>query len=229
VSPACDRLRHLSALLAAAREAERIAADVAAAQARLAPDASLQRALRQQARQELLHAGVFTAALACLPRADPPPRLDATLAAFRRQLKADVQAGRLAASMFGLQHVLEALGHLALQPPPGELAGLGDRYLPLRRLLAQHETAHKRLGELWVPRLAAGLPAGDRQQLLESGGGYLALARRCVEAGLEACAPFEADRHHYAHATAACLDRLTASLRHACDAGLVRELQARSR
>ena len=212
-----DRLRQLAALLAAAREAERIAAEVAAAQARLAPHASLQRALHQQGRQELLHAGLFSAALACLPRGAPLPRLDAALGGFRRRLQADLQAGRLAASMFGLQHVLEALGHVALQPPPGELAGLGDRYLPLRGLLAQHETAHHRLGERWVPRLAAALSTSGRQALLDSGRDYLALADACVQAGLEACAPFEAERLQYAHATSQCLARLAAALRQACE------------
>jgi len=134
------RVQHqLVPLLAAAQEAERIARDIAAAQAGIAPVAALQRALTQQSRQEAVHAAVFASALACLPgRAACPPRLARALARFRQRLQADVAAGRLAASLFGLQHVLEALGHVALQPPHGELAGLGDQFVPLRGLLAKH-------------------------------------------------------------------------------------------
>ncbi|MBA3774440.1 MAG: hypothetical protein H0X13_18715, partial [Ramlibacter sp.] len=67
--------RQLVPLLAAAQEAERIARDIAAAQANIAPAAALQRALWQQSRQEAVHAAVFASALACLPgRVACPPR-----------------------------------------------------------------------------------------------------------------------------------------------------------
>ena len=169
--------RQLVPLLAAAQEAERIARDIAAAQAAISPVPALQRALRQQSRQEAVHAAVFASALACLPgRAVCPPRLAVALGGFRHRLEVDVAAGRLAASMFGLQHVLEALGHVALQPPGGQLARLGDRFIPLRGVLADQELGHRRLGEVWVPRLAQPFGALQRRALREAGGVYLALA-----------------------------------------------------
>ncbi|MBA3774541.1 MAG: hypothetical protein H0X13_19245, partial [Ramlibacter sp.] len=137
-----------------------------------------------------------------------PPRLAAALARFRHRLEADVAAGRLAASLFGLQHVLEALGHVALQPPGGELASLGDQFVPLRGLLANQELGHRRLGEVWVPRLALLLGTQQRRVLRDAGRGYLELAHEAVDAGLDACAGFADDRRHYAQVTQRCLDGL---------------------
>lgn len=209
MSSGLNAMRRVVPLLAAAREAEHVARDIAAAQARIAPAAALQRALYHQSRQEAVHAAAFTAALACLPgRAACPPRLANALAGFRQRLEADVAAGRLAASLFGLQHVLEALGHVALQPPGGELAGLGDQLVPLRGLLAQQELGHRRLGEVWVPRLAQRLDAQQRRALRDAGSGYLDLAREAVDAGLDACAGFADDRRYYAQATQECLGGL---------------------
>ncbi len=146
---------------------------------------------------------------AILPgRAACPPRLAQALAGFRRRLQADVAAGRLAASLFGLQHVLEALGHVALQPPSGELASLGDQFVPLRGLLAHQELGHRRLGEVWVPRLALPLDAEQRRSLRDAGRGYLDLASEAVDAGLDACAGFADDRQHYAQPAQGCLDGL---------------------
>lgn len=213
MSSGLDSARRLLPLLAAARQAECIARDIAAAQAGIAPAAALQRALQQQSRQEAVHAAAFASALACVPgSAACPPRLARALASFRYRLEEDVAAGRLAASLFGLQHVLEALGHVALQPPPGELASLGDRFVPLRGLLAHQELAHRRLGEVWVPRLALSLGAGQGRALRDAGRGYLELAREAVDAGLEACAGFCDDRRHYAQSTQECVDGLQAAL-----------------
>lgn len=42
----------------------------------------------------------------------------------------------------------------SLEPPPRGTRHLGERFVPLRGLLVQQELAHRRLGEVWVPRLA---------------------------------------------------------------------------
>ncbi len=202
-APACEApaLRRLAPLLAALRQAEAISRDVALAQSALAPAPALRQALRLQSRQEAMHAAAFGAALALAGRrAACPPRLERALAEYRRRLEADVAAGALAASMHGLQCVFECLGEVALQPPAGALARLGDRLLPLRALLLAQEEAHHRLGERWVARLGAGAEPADAAALAAARAAYPALAEAAVEAGVEAFGDFEADGRVFAEA-----------------------------
>lgn len=210
-------LHALVPLLASALEAERIARDVAAAQARLAPSPQLQRALRHQSRQEAMHAAIFASALACLPSGACPPALARVLADFRRRLQEDVGENRLAASLFGLQQVLEGLGHVALQPPEGDLAGLGDRFVPLRGVLAQQELGHRLLGAVWMPRLVARQGAAERRAFAQASQGYLDLAEEAADAGLQACIAFVSERQHYQHATRTSLDGWRAELQAALE------------
>lgn len=213
VKTALDGLRKLSPLLAAARRAEEIARDVARRQSDLLQPCALQRALGRQSRQEAVHAATFGSALAFLPgRSACPSSLARALHEFEARLNADVAQGALAASMFGLQSVLESLGSVALQPPEGELATLGDRFLPLRGLLLQQELGHRRLGEVWVARFVSGAAARERGALMQAGRCYLELAEALVAAGLQECESFAADRLYYEAATGACLRQLEASL-----------------
>jgi hypothetical protein len=186
-------LRRLAPLLAAVKLGEQISCDVALRQARLAPLPSLQRALERQSRQEAMHAALFGTALACVGHGVRcPPRVARALAGYAASLHADLDAGRLCGSMVGLQCVFERLGAVALQPPEGALSRLGDRLVPLRALIAQQEAAHRRLGEIWVPRLARQEPAvsATRRQ-------YVALAQAVVDAALDELDGFEGDRRHY--------------------------------
>jgi hypothetical protein len=186
-------LRRFAPLLAAVKLGEQISRDVSLRQSRLAPLPSLRRALQLQSRQEGMHAALFGAALACLPRrVRCPPRVEGALAGYAARLHADLDAGCLCGSMVGLQCVFERLGAVALQPPAGALSRLGDRLVPLRVLIAQQEEAHHRLGEIWVPRLAPQEPA-----LCATRRDYVALAEAVVEAALAEFDGCDADRRHF--------------------------------
>lgn len=188
-------VRHLAPLLAAVSIAEEISRDVSRRQAAIAPTV-LRRPLGLQSRQEAVHAATFRAALQCLPGSGRcPDRLVQTLRAFEARLHADVDNGDLAASMLGLHCVLEGLGCIALEPPPGELARLADRAVPLRSFIRHQEEGHRRLGEVWVPRLAAGT-AGLRLACED----YLALAQAVLTAGLETLDCLAGDAAYYGEA-----------------------------
>lgn len=197
------KLSDLRPLLAAIVQAEEISCEVAARQARLAPG-TLAPILQRQSRQEAVHATTFRAALQCLPGAvSCPAPLAAALQAFRLRLLRDLDQGALAASMLGLQCVLERLACVALQPPPGELARLADAAVPLRPLVLHHESGHLRIGDLWVPRLAAA-----RDRLEERREEYLGLAHAVLEAGLGTLSCLEQDSVHYRAAAARELDEI---------------------
>lgn len=166
-------------LLAAITRAEEISRDVAARQALLAP-ARLGRALRHQSWQEAAHATVFRSALRCLPgRPACRAALEQALSAYAARLHADLDRGALAASLVGLQCVLEGFASVALQPPPGALAGAADTLVPLRAFILHQEQGHQRLGEVWAPRLQP-----DGAALARIAGGYGELAQQLLETGL---------------------------------------------
>ncbi|MEJ7931098.1 hypothetical protein WG922_14065 [Ramlibacter sp. AN1015] len=188
----------LGPLLAAIARAEAISRDVALRQSRLAP-APLARALAQQARQEAAHATLFGAAAAALPGgARCPPRVERALQAFRVRLERDLDRAELAGTLVGLQGVLESLACVALEPPPGELARLADRLVPLRLLVLRQEDAHHQLGERWIGRLVSD-PA---QALAPARLAYTALAADLLDAGLAELACLAGDAPHYRTAIA---------------------------
>ena len=194
-------LQRLAPLLAALQEGEAMSRDIALAQSACAPTPALRQALRLQSRQEAAHAAVFGAALRCTgQRAPCPPRLLRALAEYRARLSADVRAGALAASVFGLQCVFESLGEVALQPPAGALARLGDRLVPLRALMLRQEQAHHQLGMRWTARWAATASTAEAHAVAAACAGYLALADAVIDAGVEAFGAFEADGRHFADA-----------------------------
>lgn len=121
-----------------------------------------------------------------------PPLLEHALLAYRSSLMADLQGGQLAASVMGLQCVLERLACVALQPPPGQLARLADRLVPLRAFVLHQEAAHRNLGDAWVSRLGAGSSEleGARQK-------YVDLAHAVLEAGLGSLSCLAQDAGHY--------------------------------
>lgn len=204
----CQIMRALVPLLASARRTEEIARDVAVEQASRAPTPALQRSLRRQSKQEAMHARTFDAALDLLGSGNPPERMLKALNEFSARLLSDVSAGRLAASMFGLQYVLEGLGGVALSPPAGNLAQIGDKFVPLRELVLHQEIAHRRLGEFWVPRLAALLGEDERAELAAASRAYVDLAAAVVEAGLPMLEELETDRNHYGRAAGNFLESL---------------------
>lgn len=183
----------LRPLLAAMTLAEEISRDVALRQAALAP-AALAGTLALQGRQEALHAAMFRGALQGLPGTAPcPAPVERALLAFRQRLMADLDDGCLAQSMLGLQCVLERLACVALEPPPGELARLADRTVPLRSFVLHQESAHRTLGDVWVPRLADPGAA----PLQEAGEEYVGLALEVLDAGLRTLPCLAQDAAHY--------------------------------
>lgn len=201
-------LKALVPVLGAARLTEEIARDVSLGQAGLALVPGLQHALREQSKQESMHAKAFEGALELLGANAPPEKMANALDAFGRRLKRDLAAGRLACSMFGLQYVLEGLGGVALSPPAGHFAQIGDTFVPLRDLVLHQEIAHRRLGEVWVPRLAAHLDEKGRADLVVASREYGDLAAAVVEAGLPLLEDLDTDRNHYVAASASFLEAL---------------------
>lgn len=191
----------LGPLLAAVTLAEEISRDISARQALLAP-APLGRALARQSWQETVHAAVFRSALQCLPgRAACPAALEQALRRYAAQLHDDLDRNDLAASMIGLHCVLEGFGAVALRPPPGALARLADRIVPVRSFILHQELGHQRLGQVWVERLG-GDPAGLDAALRI----YVELAEASLQAGLNTLECLAADREYYEGAVRAHLD-----------------------
>ena len=208
-SAARSARQRLAPLLWMLKFGEELSRDIALGQAGLAPTPQLQRVLGLQSRQEAMHAALFGAALRCCcapGRAAAPPRLIAALDDFSARLRDDVAAGRLAASMIGLQCVLEGLAGAVLRPAQGELARLGDRLLPLRSFVLLQEEAHHRLGEVWLPRLTGRDAASAAAALAATCRGYVASGDAIVEAGLVLFDGYAADRDHYAAASRVHLD-----------------------
>jgi len=188
----------LSPLLSAVTLAEEISRDVSARQALLAPW-PLSRALRRQSWQETSHAAVFRTALQYLPgKSSCPEPLQKALRTYAAQLHADLDRNALAASMVGLHCVLEGLGAVALQPPPGELARLADRVVPVRSFILHQELGHQRLGEVWVSRLVA-----EPARLGSALGIYIELAEAVLQAGLITLNCLAVDGDYYREAVRA--------------------------
>lgn len=100
--------------------------------------------------------------------------------------------------MVGLHCVLEGLGAVALQPPPGELARLANRVVPVRSFILHQELGHQRLGEVGVPRLVAE-PTSLRSVLSI----YVELAEAVLQAGLNTLDCLSSDGDHYREAVRA--------------------------
>lgn len=186
-------VQRLAPLLCVVQRCEELARDVSMQQAAVAPMPRLARALRHQSRQEAFHSNLFQAALQCIPgRHRCPARLGNVIAGYQSRLQADLRAGDLLGSMFGLQCAFEGLAAVALQPPPGPIAAVCDRLIPLRALILRQEEAHHRIGHWWTARLAA--DGSPRASGLD---GYVDLAREVAEAGLQELHALELDPAHY--------------------------------
>jgi hypothetical protein len=190
-------LHSLSPLLAAITLAEEISRDVSARQASIAR-LPLRLALKQQSWQETAHAAAFRTALQFVPGPPCPAPVAKALHRFSRELHADLDRKALAASMIGMQCVLEGLGAVALQPPPGEVATLADRIFPLRAIVLHQELGHQRLGEAWVPRLGI-----EPVRLHKTLNIYLELAQALLDAGLSTLDCLAGARAHYQDAVEA--------------------------
>jgi len=135
---------------------ERMACDCAKAQAALAPERSMQKFLKSQARQEAMHALVFQGAIAWLaPRhIGDAPWLPA-LEEYRTLLNEALTRRDLLETFLAEQVVLEGLGEAILARIE---EGLVKRHAPfgrLRLMLLHQEVAHHWFGRRMLERAMA--------------------------------------------------------------------------
>ena len=143
-----DRLARLLHVL---RHGEILAAEVSLRQSRMAPAPWMTRALRVQAAQERGHAAIAGVALQLV--GEPAPAPDTTRA-LRRRLACDLDAGDLAASMVGLQGVVEHLGEALLDALGACHHPAGAVLHALRRKVLMQERGHVQLGARCLHTLA---------------------------------------------------------------------------
>ena len=105
----------LARLLEVLRAGEALAADVAKRQSQLAPADWMARALQVQAAQERGHAAMAAAALKLTDLRGARAGMPDVTARLRARIEHDLDSGNLAASLLGLQGVVEHLGEALLE------------------------------------------------------------------------------------------------------------------
>lgn len=148
----------LARLLEVLRSGEVLAAQIASRQSQLARLPWMARALRVQAAQERGHATMATAALALTGSATRTP--DVTLA-LRQQLNHDLDQGNLAASMLGLQGVVEHLGEALLESLGRYTHPAGTVLHALRTKVLAQEHSHVLLGARCLQALGTQAPNAE--------------------------------------------------------------------
>ncbi|WHZ13458.1 MAG: hypothetical protein OJF52_000290 [Nitrospira sp.] len=137
----------IARLLSFLEQGERMAHTCAKAQVALAPDATAQRFLTTQAKQEAVHAMVFQGAIAWLaPRhLGDAPFLPA-LEDYRRLLDEAIRHGDWLESILAEQVILEGLGEAILMRIEAGMEKRGAPFQRLRRILLGQEEAHHGFG-----------------------------------------------------------------------------------
>ena len=148
----------LARLLEVLRTGEELAAHVALRQSHIAPAPWMSRALCMQAAQERSHAAMATAALTRVATKQRAP--DVTIA-LRRRINHDLDAGNLAASILGLQGVIEHLGEAMLEMLGRHQHPAGVLLHALRKKVLAQERGHVLLGARCLQALGA-TPAENR-------------------------------------------------------------------
>lgn len=159
------RLPHLLAVL---HSGEALAADIAWRQARLAPCSWMSRALTVQAAQERGHSLMAAAALRLTGAPRCPPNV---MTKLRQRIERDLDGGNLAASLVGLQGVVEHLGEGLLEALGHHEHPAGAALHALRQKVLAQEHGHVQLGA----RCLQVLDADDHQ--LDALAEYRALGR----------------------------------------------------
>lgn len=146
---------------------ERLAGDMAARQAMLAPVPKLARFLQTQACQEAFHAVVFQGAIHWLaPRGGRTPR-HPSMERYRGLMESALARGDLAESLLALQVLLEAMGDVVLEAIDAGIERRGLGFKRLRRMLRQQEQTHHAFGVHQLTNLVAAdaaLPARLQMQ-----------------------------------------------------------------
>ena len=126
---------------------EQLAHECAKAQADLAPDFGIHRFLKEQARQEAVHAYTFRAAITYIaPRHLGPSPFFEPFARYQRHIQSALSRGDFYETVLAEQVILEGLGEVTLKKLE---RGLVKRHAPfqrLRRMFLQQEDAHHGFG-----------------------------------------------------------------------------------
>lgn len=133
---------------------ERVAQRCAQQQATLAGDARQSRFLRQQARQEAMHARLFRGIVARLDPRGNHSNIPAAkaMAVYETQLLRDIERRDLAASLLGMQDTLEGIGERMLLASDRFVSGQSARYRRLHRMVVLQEASHHAFGKHWLKR-----------------------------------------------------------------------------
>ena len=164
----------LSRLLEVLRGGEELAAHVALRQSQIAPAPWMSRALCIQAAQERSHAAMVTAALTLVATKQRAP--DVTLA-LRRRINHDLDAGNLAASIVGLQGVIEHLGEALLELLGRHQHPAGVLLHALRKKVLAQEHGHVLLGARCLQTLGVNRVENRNDDALAALEDYRAIGR----------------------------------------------------
>lgn len=178
----------IARLLTFLAHGERMAHECAQAQADLSADQGMRRFLRNQAKQEAMHAVVFQGAIAWLaPRhVGVVPFLPA-LEDYRRMLNEALARQDLLETFLAEQVVLEGLGEAILMRIEQGLAKRAAPFGRVRRILLHQEEAHYGFGRRQLER-AIERGETDAKELSRRAQRYLALTDAMV---LTLCDLFE--------------------------------------
>lgn len=170
----------IARLLGFIEHGERLAHECASAQAELTSDAGMKRFLKDQARQEAMHARVFQGAITWLaPRhVKETPPLPA-LEEYRALLTDALRRGDWFETLLGEQVILEGLGEAILTRIEEGLAKRRAPFGRLRRMLLHQEEAHHGFGRRVLER-AMSQGRVDPCFLRRSGEVYLTLTTTMI-------------------------------------------------
>ncbi len=187
----------LAQLLGFMARGEHIAHACALRQASFAPSDKIRRFLQEQARQELMHARVFTTAAAWLaPRASQCAAQLVPLEHYHVLLQAALARKDISESLLAEQVIFESLGEVILHRL---VAGLARHKLPVhhvcRRMLVQ-EHAHHAFGDRLLER-AIDTGAVSREGLRVRGQEYLLLLETILARLANLLAVLEEDASTY--------------------------------
>ena len=163
----------LARLLEVLRAGEALAADVALRQAQLARVNWMARALQKQAAQERGHAAMASAALTLTGMRRAQKSMDGVTAPLRACIEHDLETGNLAASLLGLQGVVEHLGEALLESMGRYEHPAGVILHALRVKVLAQERGHLLLGARCLQALAS-FGRDEEPELLDQ---YRALGR----------------------------------------------------
>ncbi len=156
-----DRARRVAQLIEVMRQGEILAAQTALRQSRIAPLPWMRRALEIQAAQERSHVALATVAAGIAGFTHPRGAVPDLIVPLRLRLERDLDAGNLAASLLGLQGVIEHLGETLLEQLGRHAHPAGAVLHALRRKVLAQEYGHVQLGARCLQALAPGTEQAD--------------------------------------------------------------------